>query len=282
VRHFESDRDVKVYSASVEYEVSPLSDFGLVLGYGHHWFDKDEGDNDDDNSFLVGAFYDLLEDTRLKGSVARKIRFPSIRQLYDEDGGNPDLTREKSYNYELGVERALPGNSVVNLTGFIIDVEDYIEKIPPSNTFQNNDEYRFEGFELTAETHFVENLMLRAGYTYMETEDRSSGTEKDELQYRPRNKVTFEARYSFDCGFSPYVNVMHVADQCYYSRKSPLIKRELDDYTLVNVKLEQVLLASRLRLYLGADNLFDEDYEESYAFPQAGRTIYGGIDIYFR
>jgi outer membrane cobalamin receptor len=265
----------------VEYEVSPLSDLGLVLGYGHHWFKKDEGDNDDDNSFLVGAYYDLLEDTRLKGSVARKIRFPSIRQLYDEDGGNPDLTTERSYNYELGVEQRLPANSAVSLTGFIIDVEDYIERIGQNGPFENNEEYRFEGLELTAETHFVENLMLRAGYTYMETEDRSPGTEKDELQYRPRNKVTFEAKYSFGFGFSPYINVMHVADQYYYSRKSPLIKRELDDYTLVNVKLEQVLLAGLLRLYLGVDNLFDEDYEESYAFPQAGQTIYGGIDMYF-
>jgi vitamin B12 transporter len=160
-------------------------------------------------------------------------------------------------------------------------VEDYIERIGQNGPFENNEEYRFEGLELTAETHFVENLMLRASYAYMDTEDRSSGTEKDELQYRPRNKVTFEAKYSFGFGFSPYISVMHVADQYYYSRKSPLIKRELDDYTVVNVKLEQALLAGRWRLYLGADNLFDEDYEESYAFPQAGQTIYGGIDIYF-
>jgi vitamin B12 transporter len=32
-----------------------------------------------------------------------------------------------------------------------------------------------------------------------------------------------------------------------------------------------------LNFYLGADNVFDEDYEESYGFPQAGRFIYGGV-----
>jgi len=53
----------------------------------------------------------------------------------------------------------------------------------------------------------------------------------------------------------------------------------LNDYTVVNLKLDQELLKGRLRLYLGADNLFDEDYEQSYGFPQAGRFIYGGIQV---
>jgi vitamin B12 transporter len=65
------------------------------------------------------------------------------------------------------------------------------------------------------------------------------------------------------------MNIMYVADQYYYSDSTPLLKRELNDYTLMNIKLDQALLNDRLHLYLGVDNLFDKDYEEAYAFPQA-------------
>ena len=34
-------------------------------------------------------------------------------------------------------------------------------------------------------------------------------------------------------------------------------------------------------LYVGVNNLFDENYEQSYGQPQAGQTIYGGVNWTF-
>jgi outer membrane cobalamin receptor len=115
----------------------------------------------------------------------------------------------------------------------------------------------------------------------MDTKDKSPDSQKDELQYRPKHKLTFETRYVFDIGFSIYVSVTHVADQYFYSRNTPLIKRKLNDYTLVDLKLEQSFLNRRVNVYLGVDNLFDRDYEEAYGFPQAGRTVYVGTKFHF-
>jgi outer membrane cobalamin receptor len=281
VRDFQDDRDIDIYSAALEYEVTPLKDLGLVLGYSHNWLNKDEGD-DNEPSYLVGAYYNIFEKTRIKASYARKIRFPSIRQLYEEDGGNFDLTTETSDNYELGIEQGLPYNSRVIVTGFLSEVKDYIEKLPTSPTtdeFLNNDKYRFQGVEIFAETLFIRNLLARVGYTYLYTKDRSPDTERTELQYRPRHKVTLEGKYSFNFGFSAYMNIMYIADQCFYSRTTPLERRDLNDYALVGLKLDQMLLKNRLNLYVGVDNLFDADYETSYGFPQAGRFIYGGVQV---
>ena len=36
-----------------------------------------------------------------------------------------------------------------------------------------------------------------------------------------------------------------------------------------------------LTLYIGIDNLFDEDYEESYGFANPGRYYYGGVAFKF-
>jgi outer membrane receptor protein involved in Fe transport len=75
------------------------------------------------------------------------------------------------------------------------------------------------------------------------------------------------------------MNILYVADQVFYSRTTPLERKESNDYTLVGLKLNQALLKGRLNLYLGADNILDKDYEESYGFPQAGRFIYGGVQV---
>jgi outer membrane cobalamin receptor len=275
----QDERDIDIYSAALEYEVVPLKNLGLVFGYSHSWLEKDEGD-DNEGSYLVGAYYDIHKNTRIRGSFARKIRFPDIRQLYDPDRGDPDLETEKSNNYEVGIEQKLPGNSMVTLTGFLIDVEDYIEFIETvSDKFVNYEEYQFKGVELTAENRYIKNLLLRAGYTYLDTEDKSQDTERDELQYRPKHTVTLEGKYTFPFGFSPYANIIYVADQVFYSRETPLEKRSLNDFVLVNLKVDQMLLKGKADLYLGVDNLFDVDYETSYGFPQAGRFIYGGVKV---
>ncbi len=160
-------------------------------------------------------------------------------------------------------------------------MRDYIEKNDSTNLYENNQKYRFKGIEVSLENHLIEALYLKVGYTYMETKDLSAGTEVDQLQYRPRDKVTFEARYRFPFGLSAYTDMLYVGNQYYYSKKSPLLKEKLDDFTLFNVKLEQALFNNRLSLYLGANNLFDQIYEESYGFPQAGRTVYGGVEVRF-
>jgi len=280
-RYFDNSYSLDVYDASIEYEVYPLNALGIVLGYSHHWLNKEAGSNDNDGSYLAGIHYDVLKDTRVKGSFAKKVRFPTIRQLYEMEYGNPDLQTETSYNYEVGIEQGLPMNSRVTLTGFLSDVKDYIEKPFSDVPFQNNDKYRFQGFEVTAETRFLRNLMLRANYTFLDTQDKSPGTEKDELQYRPKNKLTFEGKYTFDFGFSAYMNIIYVADQVYYSRTTPLEKRDLNDYALVNLKFDQSFLNGLMDVYVGADNLFDKDYEESYGFPMAGRMVYGGVEFHF-
>lgn len=115
----------------------------------------------------------------------------------------------------------------------------------------------------------------------MYTDDRSSQWGRDELQYRPQHKFSLEGKYDFDNGFGIYMNVMYVADQYYYSEVTPTLKKELNDYALVSVKIDKALFNDRLDLYVGADNLLDKDYEEAYSLPQAGRTVYGGAEIRF-
>ncbi|MDD2336537.1 MAG: TonB-dependent receptor, partial [Geobacteraceae bacterium] len=229
-------------------------------------------------SVMAGVHYDLFTDTRLKAAFQRNIRFPSLEQLYSANGGNSSLKTERSYQYEVGVEQKLPGKSLISLTGFRTDAKDFIEK-DSNSVNQNFQEYRFYGFEVATQTRFIDNLVMRASYSYLESKDKSDNATKDELQYRPKNKVTFESWYDFAFGLTPYVSVQYVGNQVTYDKNTDSIAYKMKDFTLVNVKLNQKVLNNRLNVYFGVNNIFDENYETSYGFPQAGRFIYGGIGL---
>ena len=272
-------QDVNLYSAALEYEVSLAGGLELVLGLGQNWQDRSQGDTDGAN-YLAGLSWTVRPGTKLHGAYAHKIRFPSIRQLYDEANGNTALEPEESDTFELGIEQDLPYNSRVSLTGFHIKVRDYIERIG-DDIFRNYDKYRFQGFELAGETRPCKALWLRAGYTYLDTKDESPGTDKDELQNRPRHKLTLQGTYTFNFGLSFYLGFQYLADTYYYSRTEPLKKAKYSDYALVDLKISQSLLRERLSVYVGADNIFDKNYEESYGYPAEGRFVYAGVEVNF-
>ena len=199
--------------------------------------------------------------------------------LSDIDNGDPNLKFEHAYTYEAGAIQQLPGNSEIGITGFLTDASNFIEKDNFSNIYRNFAKYEFQGMEVLAQTHAIEKLMLRTSYTFLHSRDRSDSEGRDELQYRPQHKLAFEANYQFGYGFSGYLNVLHVADEHYYSRTQPLQKAKLETYTLLNMKLNYNLYKDMAAIYVGADNILDTDYQESVGLPQAGRFVYTGMKL---
>jgi outer membrane cobalamin receptor len=267
-----------VYNGGLEYEVEPLRDVGLVLGYGHSFLDKDSGENDDGTTFLAGSFWKPRPGMRLRGSLSRKVRFPSLRQLYEPGSGNADLGAEHSWNYELGVSQELPGRTLVDVTAFWLDVDDFIESDEATGEFRNQDRYRFRGVELTVRTQPFESLDLLASYSFLDSENRSSGSDQNGLQNRPEHRATFEARYRLPYGFAVRGALYYVADQVVYSRQEPVRQRGTGDYFLAELRLAKTLLEERAWLYFGVDNLADANYQESYGVPGPGRVFYGGLE----
>ena len=272
---FSSDEDMNTYSLALEYERKLSDRWQLVMGYGHHFQHRDETD-DDDFSYMIGTSCDLTDTTRLKANHARKIRFPSLKQLYDESAGNEDLNREITMHYELGVEQQITTKTQLNVTGFVIDATDFIEKDDTTSIYENYQDLLFYGIESELTMRPLENLQIRCGLTWMETEDRSDDNSRDDLQYRPKWKVTLDSQYDFSFGLRASGSVIYVGEQYFYD-KNDVEKKKLNDFTLVNLKLSQKIPTTSFEVYAGVDNLFDEDYEESYGLPQPGRLLYTGL-----
>jgi outer membrane cobalamin receptor len=270
----------RIHSAAAEYEVSPLPNLGLVAGYGHHWQiggDRREGAY----TALAAAHYDIMKDTRLKASFSRNIRFPTLRDLYDPSQGNPALVAERANTFQVGVEQQVPPmRSRVAVDGFYTRASNLIQLDQQTGKSDNFAKILFRGFEVSAATQPVKALQVRASYTYLNSSDQS-GNGRDQLPYSPRDKVAIEARYDFAFGFTPYASFQYLGSQYFYTKNSylPLLKMQLQNVALIDLKLSQRISWDRLTLYIGAKNLFDSNYESAYGFPQAGRFVYGGFEL---
>ncbi|MFH2059254.1 MAG: TonB-dependent receptor [Pseudomonadota bacterium] len=275
-----SEYDITLYSAAAEYRINLVEKLDIVAGFSHHWQKKDVGSDENKSQYMIGSSFDITDTTTFRASFAQKIRFPSIRQLYDSDnGGNTSLKPEESKNYEAGLAQELPWDMVLDLNVFLNDVKNYIEK-DSSDTYANNEEYEFKGFEVRLAKSIFNKGQVGVSYSYLETKDKSAGTLKDELQYRPENKVVVDASYSWDFGLTASADFTYTGKQYFYNDTNTL-KKELSDYSIFNIKLEQKIYKDYLALYIGADNLFNENYQESYGFPQPGRSIYIGARAQF-
>lgn len=278
------DENTFTYSGSLEYRINPLDPLGIVLGTGLHWQERSEGNDEDDYSWLAGVYYDLPTFTRLKASVARKIRFPSLRRLYEDKKGNPNLTAENTLHYQAGFEQRIPNlATTLDIVAFRIEAEDFIEKderLTPER-YTNFEEYRFQGIEVSLINRCINNLLLQGSYTYLDAENESSGAPVETLEHRPENKVTLQATYSFLEHYKAHLDYLWVDERDHYTKTVPIEVGTLDDYQVVDVKISGTFLEKSTELYIGARNLFDEEYEESYSLIMPGRRIYAGVEYRF-
>ena len=109
-------------------------------------------------------------------------------------------------------------------------------------------------------------------YGLLESDNLSPGNGFADLQYRPRQRATIETRWSLPGRISTRGALYYVADQVYYSRTLPLVQARAGDYALVNVSVGRSV-TDRYEIVLGADNVFDRLYEQSYGLPREGRTV---------
>ncbi|KAF5032538.1 Vitamin B12 transporter BtuB [anaerobic digester metagenome] len=276
----DTDEDLQEYSAGLEYTITPVDQVTLVAGGSYVAQTGPESETATDWTYLLGASYRPIEGTTLSANHARKVRFASIRNLFDAQYGNPDLDPEVAKHFEIGLDQELPFKTVLRGAVYRTYAEDLIEK-DGDNPYENYEEYLLQGFEIGLENSFFDSFWARASYGYLHTEDKSDDSERDELQYRPRDTVTLEGKYTCPFGTTLYAGLRYVANQYAYNEDDLSMKKRMDDFTVVDLKLSHALLEKTLNLYAGVNNLFDEDYEESYGFPRPGRILYCGFDYFF-
>ncbi|MFW6373011.1 MAG: TonB-dependent receptor [Thermodesulfobacteriota bacterium] len=221
-----------------------------------------------------------------------------------------DLTYEDALQYEAGAEfTGVPGVAF-RLNGYYYEVDDYIRWIfgyAPSRVVYNIDEVTFKGVEFDVEGKIYGDFYAFGNLTWQETRKKgdaldSSNDLTDELSELPEWKWNLGVKWHRDDGALAKLNLRWVDDREVPYLGTPggapfagadapdgtpvgknVTLQNLDDFLTVDVLLKYPVWKKGFTGYLigGVENLFDEEYQEEFGFPQPRQTFHIGAEIVF-
>jgi outer membrane receptor for ferrienterochelin and colicins len=223
---------------------------------------------------------------RFKGSVGRSFRGPKLVKLYGEYVMGPfqvfpniDLMPETSIGYQIGADWAPLDLLSFGVSFFHNDVKDLIQAVytrsgrPPWRmTWENVDNAMTLGIEASVRINPIPNLLVRTGYTYLETENVDTG---EALLERPRNSVFLTAGYKIPSTGTDFSVYFDYRGNRFAETDNG--REELDPYTLVDLSVSQKITRFG-KLFIRVYNLFNtEDVFDEYNI--YGTRILAGLQL---
>ncbi|MEW5949364.1 MAG: TonB-dependent receptor [Thermodesulfobacteriota bacterium] len=256
-------------------------------------FDIVIGGRLDDNSLYgiefnpkAGLMWEATPDTRIRASIGRAFKTPTIRQLYVlfKHGtwwNRPDenLNPETSWGYSAGIEHVFSKRLSANLGLFRNDIKDIIVAVDtsetidgaPVRTWRNVNKAFTQGAEIGVKAVILDNLSLTLNYTYLDTGNED--TDK-ELTYNPHHT----ADIGIDYEINPWAMSVHWRTDCVsraYTDEANT--REIESYYVSNLKIIKDV-TKNIGVSVEVDNIFKSDYGEPNK-AWLGRTIFGKLTI---
>ena len=256
-------------------------------------FDIVIGGRLDDNSLYGAEFnpkaslmWEAAADTRIRASVGRAFKSPTIRQLYVLfkhgtwwNRPNENLNPETSWGYSAGIEHVFSKRLSANLGLFRNDIKDIIVAVNtsetidgvPVRTWRNVNKAFTQGAEIGMKAAILDNLSLTLNYTYLDTENED--TDK-ELPYNPHHT----AGIGMDYEIKPWAMSFHWGTN-YVSKAytDETNTREIESYYISNLKIIKDITRN-IGVSLEVDNIFKSDYGEP-SKTWLGRVMFGRLTI---
>lgn len=279
--------EADTYSYGIEDDIKLTESISVLIGASYDIHDpryaNGEALRDDEHAFnpQAGISWDAAEDMTLHFSVGRKTRFPTLNELYSGHLGrnlpNPDLKEEKAVNYEIGIDKYLPGNTNIGFTLFYSDIDDLIVKKrvipnPKTDQYQNIGEARYKGLEFSFKSGYFKQHNAELHYTFLEAEDRSSDRTSDHLEERPKHKLYISDLYKIYDWLSFFAKLEWNSKR-YYEDSDTSQWLTLSGFTTVDAKVIGKL-TEFMNIEAGAKNIFDKEYEFASGYPREGRTFF--------
>lgn len=241
----------------------------------------------------LGAVYQLVPTTAIRGSIGKAFRAPTLYDLYRTYIAssttiyypNANLGPEKVLSYEVGLDQQLGESANLSATVYYNDAEDFISTLSVTctdSTFtrcyqkQNVGKVSTKGIEVDLSYDITREWGVSANYTYNRSEvekyDPDSTLEGNLLPDAPENKGALNLIFSDPSLFIAKVSARYVGKR-YSDDKN---KTEYDSYTLVDLHISKDL-GKIFHLSLDVNDLFDRTYTEYYVSP--GRTVMAKLTV---
>ncbi len=214
----------------------------------------------------AGIYHTLKNQATLSVSSGLNTAYPTLRQLYSAEHGNPDLEPQTALKTECAVHQpfslaGVSGSASLsiyhNLANGLIDLDD--------GHYQNINEVVSYGLESELKLKPLAWLELQVDYALLNYTSSSDYL----LTESPRNSFNLNTRIAL-----PHKNslalVSHYSD-IRLSQDSVFNYRTLDSYWTHGINLSRKF--GCIDLCCGVENLADTYYEEEYGYPAPGRNF---------
>ena len=224
---------------------------------------------------LLSVDWDPWGATRL--SIGRKLRFPTLRELFDPRQGNPDLGPETTVTYEIGHQIGREwGYAALNL--FRSDVDGLIESGGAGGDpqeFRNLQSATLQGVEVATGVEPLAWLRLDLNYTYLNAaagDDVVLRNGDSAIQHKPEHRVNGILQVVLPWQFLLRMEGLYTSEQLEQLGSDVYV----DAFGLWNVQVTRPL-GKWLSLFAGCDNLLDADWEQKLGTPEPGRRPFVGV-----
>jgi len=219
----------------------------------------------------AGLLFTATDRTRLRTSVGRAYRAPTLTELYQPDilfgnvlfQSNPDLEPEYILSADLGLDHSFSCRAELRADIFYNDMSDLISKQVDGTSlrFANTDDAESYGIETGLDLTLATGCVVTVTYTEQRGENRDTGAD---LEHIPERLASIGLRLSRDLGkawrtdFS--ITEQHVGERSYIDLASGQ-RQELDAYWRTDAALR---FTFRDAVWVGAtiENATDTTYQE--------------------
>jgi len=228
----------------------------------------------------AGSYLIRQTDSTLHASVATGCSPPSSQDKIF--GNNFGLEPERALGWDAGIEQRFWNRRLVlDATYFHNDLSNVIGFNGLFETL-NLGAARTQGVECELRARPIDDLELKASYTYLDAVNTSSRDITQlpgaRLPRRPRNEVYISASYLWVKRLRTTIAAKFVNAREELNFGGPNF--DIEDYSFVNFAAEYEI-SPHLTVYGRIDNLTNEHYSEVFGFPALGRAAYGGVKVQF-
>ncbi len=217
-----------------------------------------------------GVSFNLNSSLKVRASLSRSFRAPSLPERLNPSWGNPELLPETGRSIEAGADLFLP-SLTCGFTLFASRYENLIGFSPLTFKFANINQAVINGAEMDCEWEVLKGFKWRAAYTFLHTQD---------IQYdrallrRPRHVLTTSflvhaLKFTFS-GEMAYVGKRLDYDELLWSIS------ENSPFSHFNFMLS-VPVFKRISLFCRLSNAFNAHFEEVLGYPAPLQRVILGI-----
>lgn len=209
---------------------------------------------------------------KVLGSYATSYITPSLSQLFGFYGANPDLKPEDDKTIEGGLEYSVSHKLRFSALYFNRKEENMV--IYGADGYENNEgTINADGVELELYWIPLTRLNLNANYTFTERKG-------DNAIRIPEHKVNAYLSYDFSRRTTASINYSFTGERTDTDFSVyPNVDLPLSAFSLVDFYISHEILQDKLKLFLNASNLFNENYTEIIGYTTKGRNFRIGIDL---